>query len=76
MTPWPSWASDGVCTGFKKLRGMPVVRLMRGLLSNSLSLFVGQSWIQWPENKEHHDRYKQIREHPKNLFDHNDSIRN
>lgn len=38
----------GLSTVLRKLRGIPVVRLIRGLLSNSRSLLVGQSCIQWP----------------------------
>ena len=51
MTPWPIRAPPGLSTAFKKLLGIPVVRFMRGLLSNSRSLFVGQSWIQWPHTQ-------------------------
>jgi len=36
-------------TVLRKDRGIPVVRLNRGRLSNSLSSFVGQFWIQCPE---------------------------
>lgn len=52
MTP-PIGPSDGTgpSTVLRKLRGIPVVRLNRGLLSNSLSSLVGQSWIQWPEGR-------------------------
>ena len=47
MTPLES-CPDGESTDLRKLRGIPVVRLILGLLSKSRSLFVGQSWIQCP----------------------------
>jgi hypothetical protein len=49
MTPpiGPS-AGTGPSTVLRNERGIPVVLLKRGLLSNSLSSLVGQSWIQWP----------------------------
>ena len=62
ITPWPIRAPFGLSTAFKKLLGIPVVRFMRGLLSNSRSLFVGQSWIQWPRTKSQtHARGKGLR---------------
>jgi hypothetical protein len=51
MTPGPTGPSSVFSMVFKKLLGMPVVRLILGLLSNSLSLLVGQSCIQWPDRK-------------------------
>jgi len=47
ITPVES-CPEGDSTDLRKLRGIPVVRLILGLLSKSLSLFVGQSWIQCP----------------------------
>lgn len=53
----------GCSMTFKKLLGIPVVRFIRGCLSNSLSPFVGQLLIKWPiakSKKQKCNQYKHI----------------